>query len=267
MEIKQIKDKDRIQKFLLQDPYLHLYEIGDLQERLFKNITWYAAEENNEIKALSMLYTSLSGSYEPIFFLVENTNKDAEKQLLEQILAKLPQKIYCHVSKGLSGILKQRYSFEKQYDFIKMKLMGDILVDNCIKYPEFTHRINKNDFEFVRDFLKSVNPNAFFNKAMLDTGKFFCIRKNSDILSMAGVHLYTKEFGVAAIGNVATAEEHRGKGYATSVTASLCRDIWKEVKYIGLNVRADNSNAIKAYEKIGFQKHTEYEEIKAEAKL
>lgn len=147
-----------------------------------------------------------------------------------------------------------------------MKLTGDILVDRSIKYAEYTYRVNKNDFQGINTFLKSVNPDAFFHPAMLETGKYFCIRKNSEIISMAGVHLYTKEFGVAVIGNVATSAEHRGRGYAGSVTASLCRDLWGEIRYVGLNVRSDNVSAIKAYEKIGFQKHSEHEEIRAELK-
>ncbi len=267
MEIIETKDKGKIHKFLLEDPYLHLYEIGDLQEQLFKHINWHAATESGKILSIAMLYGNLYGSKDPIFFLLENKNTEAARQMARELLPKLPIKMYCHVSKSISDILKQRYYFGTRFDFIKMKLAGDILADMHIKYPEYTFRINKNDFEGINGFLKSVNPDAFFNNAMLNSEKYFCIRKNNEILSMAGVHLYTKEFGIAVIGNVATAEKHRGKGYATSVTASLCRDIWDdEVKLIGLNVRADNIPAIKAYEKIGFQKHAEYEEIRVEVK-
>jgi ribosomal protein S18 acetylase RimI-like enzyme len=262
MEIKQMIDKAVIQKFLLQDPYLHIYEMGDLQEKLFKHITWHAALEKGEIRAISMLYAH----EEPIFFLLENTDTDAAKELLSAQLRELPPKMYCHISKGLAGILEKKYRFTQHDDFIKMKLAGDILVDGCIKYPEYTFRVNKNDSEQIAAFLKSVNPAAFFVHGMLETGKYFCIRKNNELLSMAGVHLYTKEYGVAAIGNVVTLESERGRGYARSVTASLCRDLWPDVRYIGLNVRANNAPAIKAYEKIGFVKNAENEELRAEKK-
>jgi len=71
---------------------------------------------------------------------------------------------------------------------------------------------------------------------------------------MAGLHLYSKEYGVAAIGNIVTDEKYRGRGFAKSVTASLCRDLWGEIKYIGLNVKIDNTPAIKAYERIGLSR-------------
>ncbi|HRU40247.1 MAG TPA: GNAT family N-acetyltransferase, partial [Candidatus Goldiibacteriota bacterium] len=98
---------------------------------------------------------------------------------------------------------------------------------------------------------------------MLETGKYFCIRKNNELAAMAGVHFFSGEYGSAAIGNVAVAEKHRGRGMAKSVTASLCLDLWQEAKYIGLNVRADNYAAIKAYTDIGFMEHSRHVEIRA----
>jgi ribosomal protein S18 acetylase RimI-like enzyme len=259
MDIKQITDRKEIQKFLLQDPYLHIYEMGDLQDKLFGNITWHAAVESNVIKALAMVYLT----HEPILFLLEDKNPKAAGLLLERILDKLPGKIYCHLSKGLSGIIEKKYALNRQGNFFKMKLTGDILVDPSIKYSEYTYRMNVNDFETVNAFLKRVNPKAFFVHGMLDTKKYFCIRKNNEIICMAGVHLYSKEYSVAAVGNIVTDEKYRGKGFAKSVTASLCRDMWDEVKYIGLNVKTDNTPAIKAYERIGFTIHSECEELRA----
>lgn len=262
MELKQITDKKTIQEFLLQDPYLHIYEMGDLQDKLFSNITWYAAEEAGKIMALAMVYIT----HEPILFLLEDKNPAAAAWLLEQIQDRLPGKMYCHLSLGLSKILEKRYSLHVQGNFLKMKLTGDILLDAAIKYPEYTYRMNKNDFVFISEYLKRVNPKAFFVHGMLDTEKYLCIRKNNEIICMAGVHLYSKEYGVAAIGNIVTEEKYRGKGFAKSVTASLCRDLWGEVKYIGLNVKTDNTPAIKAYERIGFLPHSECEEIRASRK-
>jgi ribosomal protein S18 acetylase RimI-like enzyme len=259
MEIKQITEKKAVQEFLLQDPYLHIYEMGDLQDKLYRNITWHAAVESGAIKALAMVYIT----HEPILFVLEDKNPGAAAFLLEKILDKLPERIYCHLSKGLSDILGRKYKLDREGNFFKMKLTGDILVDASIKYPEYTYRLNVKDFEAVNEFLKRVNPKAFFVHGMLDTGKYFCIRKNNELICMAGVHLYSREYGVAAIGNIVTEEKYRGKGFAKSVTASLCRDLWGGVKYIGLNVKTDNTPAIKAYERIGFTTHSEVEELRA----
>ncbi|OPZ64308.1 MAG: ribosomal-protein-alanine N-acetyltransferase [Candidatus Aerophobetes bacterium ADurb.Bin490] len=95
----------------------------------------------------------------------------------------------------------------------------------------------------------------------MKTGKYYMIRKNSDIISTAGVHFLNDKYKIAAIGNVATAPEYRGKGYASSIVASLVRDLWDDFEYIGLNVKAGNEAALKAYTKIGFVSATTHNEI------
>jgi len=235
MEIIEIKDKDTVHEFLLKDPYLHLYELGNLQESLFRHIRWHAAVEKGVIRAVSMLYISEKHT-RPVYLLLENTNMDAAAALLRGTLAELPDNFFAHISKGLHKELEAVFQVSIPVPYDKMMIKGDILIDKNIRYPEYTYRINRDDFETVDGILRSVNPDAFFVPAMLRTGKYFCIRKNASLLSMAGVHFYSREIGVAAIGNVMTMPDDRGKGYAASVTASLCRDLWKEVKFIGLNV-------------------------------
>ena len=260
MEIKKITDRETACKFLLKDPYQHLYELGNLHEKLFSRSEWFCAEENSEIKAMAMVHKT-EDEKNNMVFLLENKNTEHAAGLLRGIKAVLPAAFYAHVTRETAELLKPEYQINAPVIYDKMRISGDMLVGGSVKYPEYTYRVNANDFETVNEFLRAINPSAFFMHAMLKTGKYFIIRKNSDIIAMAGVHFYSKETGIAAIGNVATAPEYRGKGYAGSVTASLVKDLWKDVKYIGLNVRNDNIAAIKAYEKMGFVLHSSHEEI------
>ncbi|MCE5300617.1 MAG: GNAT family N-acetyltransferase [Spirochaetia bacterium] len=263
MQIIETKDRARLAGFLKNDPFLHLYELGNLQEKLFSHTRWHMAEMDGEILAVSMQYFSKKN---PILFLLENKETLAARTLMEGIKGELPSQIYCHISKGLEKALANEYRFKEPVEYIKMRLTGDILLRPAVKYEDYTYRINENDFEPVNDFLKSINPDAFFVPAMLKTGKYFCIRKDNNIISIAGVHFFDREQSVAAIGNIATIESERNKGYAKSVLASLCLDMWNEVQYMGLNVRADNITAIKAYEKLGFVEHSRHFEITAQEK-
>ena len=90
---------------------------------------------------------------------------------------------------------------------------------------------------------------------------YFGIRNDTMLLSIAGVHVYSKKYRVAALGNIATHPEHRGKGYGTAVTARLCRELLEHVDTIGLNVGVDNTAAIKCYKKLGFEFTAVYNEI------
>jgi GNAT superfamily N-acetyltransferase len=263
MEILETRDRAGLEVFLRKDPYLHFYELGDLQDKLFPNARWFVITDRGEITAAALLYTAKEIN---VFYLLEDSAHEAAKELLAGISGKLPEKIYCLLSPYLMDVISEKYSFEKPVSYDKMKLTGDIFIGRNIKYPEYTYRINSNDAEAVGEFLRGINPAAFFNEGMLKTGKYFCIRKNASLLATAGVHLYSKEYSVAAIGNVATMPDERGKGYATSVTASLCADLWHDVKTIGLNVRSDNAPAIKIYQNIGFVKHSWQMEITARKK-
>ena len=260
MDIAETRDKKTLENFLRKDPYLHFYEIGDLQEKLFPNTQWFVITDKCGITAAALLYRAKEIN---IFYLLEDSAPDAAKELLSGIATKLPEKMYCLLSPYLVDLMAEKYSFEKAVSYDKMKLTGDIFIGRNIKYPEYTYRINSNDAETVGEFLREINPGAFFNGGMLKTGKYFCIRKNASLIATAGVHLYSKEYSVAAIGNVATLPEERGKGYATSVMASLCADLWHDVRTIGLNVRSDNAPAIKIYQNLGFVKHTWQMELTA----
>jgi predicted GNAT family acetyltransferase len=67
---------------------------------------------------------------------------------------------------------------------------------------------------------------------------------------------------VAALGNVATLPEARSRGLATIACAELCRLLLGDgIDTIALNVRADNTAAIRAYEKLGFVHAADYVEV------
>jgi predicted GNAT family acetyltransferase len=101
---------------------------------------------------------------------------------------------------------------------------------------------------------------------MLETNQFFGIRKGMRLISIAGIHVYSEEYRVAALGNITTHPLHRGKGYGTLVTARLCKSLLKNVDHIGLNVKADNRIAIVCYRKLGFEIIAPYGEFILEAK-
>ena len=60
------------------------------------------------------------------------------------------------------------------------------------------------------------------------------------------------------VGGVYTHPEHRGKSLATRGIASWAVKLFKEgFDLIALHVNSDNAAAIKAYERVGFRKHSE----------
>jgi len=78
---------------------------------------------------------------------------------------------------------------------------------------------------------------------------------------VAGIHVYSPKYKVAALGNICTHPDFRGKGWGRAVTAKLCKSLLQEIEYIGLNVKANNKTAISLYEKLGFEIVSSYFEF------
>ena len=109
-------------------------------------------------------------------------------------------------------------------------------------------------------------PGTWFQPRMLETGRYVGIRRDGELVSVAGVHVWSPRWRVACLGNVATLPSARGEGLATAACASLCRMLLADgIDVISLNVRADNAAAIRAYEKLGFVHAADYVEVMLEA--
>ena len=83
---------------------------------------------------------------------------------------------------------------------------------------------------------------------MLETGRYVGVRRDGRLACVAGVHVHSPTWGVAALGNVATLPELRGHGLARAACAALCLLLLEDgIDTIALNVRADNDAALAAY--------------------
>lgn len=103
---------------------------------------------------------------------------------------------------------------------------------------------------------RGESPDFFFPSMVAD-GVFFGVCDGSEILSVAGTHLYAPAEGAAAIGNVYTHSSHRGRGLGKIATCATLAEL-AHLETVGLNVRAGNAPALKVYESLGFRTHCEF---------
>ena len=101
---------------------------------------------------------------------------------------------------------------------------------------------------------------------MLETKQYYGIRRSDELISVAGVHVYSQRYRVAALGNITTHPNYRRKGYGTIAAAKVCQSLLTETDHIGLNVQANNTSAIKCYERLGFEIIDSYSEFNLEIK-
>jgi ribosomal protein S18 acetylase RimI-like enzyme len=99
----------------------------------------------------------------------------------------------------------------------------------------------------------------FFYDSMVPNGVFFGVFEGADLIAAAGTHLFAPDEHAAAIGNIYTRRDRRGRGLGRQVTSAVVHRL-RHLKTIGLNVREDNAPAIRVYQSLGFVKHCDFKE-------
>lgn len=258
MKDLSLNNKEEIKKFLEQDPFLHIYSLGDLDDFFWPFTTWYGYRNNNELKAVILIYKG------PDLPTVIALSRDyiIMSELLSSVKHIVPDRFFLHLSPDLENILTKTFQLKSGSEHYKMALTDR---DSPLE-PDTSNviRLTQDDLPALEMLYKESYPNNWFDPRMLETNQFFGIKDGKSLVGAAGVHVYSLEYKVAAPGNIVTHHNYRGKGYGTQVTAALCKSLLKFNVRIGLNVQSDNIPAIKSYKKLGFKIIANYSEFIAQ---
>jgi ribosomal protein S18 acetylase RimI-like enzyme len=179
-------------------------------------------------------------------------------QLVQGILDKLPDHFFCLYQKPLEPLFRSSYRRISHLYGRKMDFQGlrpDLRESTNAQCVQLT----PSDEPALQQLLHVANPRAFFNPQMLATGKFYGVKNGKDIISVAGIHVYSPRYRIATLGNITTHPSMRRRGLATQCMVTLLKALEPDVDFIGLNTRADNTPAITCYQRIGFTIASTYE--------
>ena len=246
MDIQILHSKPEIHQFLILAPELQVYSIGDLDDFFWPKTIWYSLKEGDEIKSIVLLYAGMST---PTLLAIYDKEFESTHLLLERIKPILPLKFYAHLSPNLIDVFGKQNIIESYGAHYKMALKKSPskITDENIK------RLTFADIQMVNTFYAKAYPDNWFDPRMLETQKYFGYFVDGKLVGIAGIHVYSEEYNVAALGNIATHPDYRGKQISYKLTSHLCLDLTQSVKYIGLNVKSDNFAAISCYRKVGFE--------------
>ncbi|MFZ5950625.1 MAG: GNAT family N-acetyltransferase [Candidatus Rifleibacteriota bacterium] len=257
----EVKDKNEIERFLAHNAALNIYSIGDLDDFFWPYTRWYGIRRNNKLESLAMLYSSGASACTLLAF---SEPVDAGCRLLEQMTPHLPLSFYAHLSPGLEKALCQNFSADFHGNHQKM-FLNKLLIDPDLDLTRAT-LLSKTDLPAIMKLYQESYPGNWFDPRMLESDRYFGIFSGDELISIAGIHVYSKKYRVAALGNITTHINHRGKGLGSLVTTKLCQALVYDGLSIGLNVKSDNAKAISCYEKIGFRKVADYREYNFQRK-
>lgn len=247
--------RKQIAAFVRRNPYLHLYELGDLDDFFWPHTVWFAAAEAGELRELALLYT---GQPLPTLLALAEPPLDDMRFLLANLQRLLPRTFYAHLHPGaVEALGSYRAEFHGLHHKMGLlepeRLTG---VDTSGVEP-----LAPRDESEVATLYAAAYPGNWFMPRMLETGFYFGCRLAGQLVSVAGVHVCSRQYRAAALGNITTHPDYRGRSLARQTTAGLCQALREAgIGTIGLNVRADNRPAIACYERLGFCRVADYGE-------
>ncbi len=209
------------------------------------------------MREIALLYSRLQP---PILIAIPNTSPTTMAACLAEIQDGLPDHIYAHLGADLWQALDS-YQLVGRPEPHHMMELHDRAAHRAITV-DGVFALHENDFSEVLALFDAAYPGHWFQREMLSFGPYFAVRDaQGQLAAVGGVHVYSEQYKVAAIGNVVAHPDTRGQGLATQVSAQLVAELCKHVEIIGLNVHAENAAAIRVYEKLGFRIIADYFEM------
>src|SRR5262249_1128667 len=154
------------------------------------------------------------------------------RDLLRELLRVLPRRFYAHLTEGVVDVLGDDYHIQPHGTHHKMALTDRSRPAGFDGSEAVALSAADTGDLLGRD--GASYPGNWFVPRMQQTGFYFGIRRGPALVSVAGVHVYSQPYRVAALGNITTRPDVRGRGLGTAVTARLCQGLLRAgIEHVG----------------------------------
>lgn len=247
-----VTDLVRIQSLLDRDRAWAAYAIGDLGPEFAGHCEWHAPA--SEAAALVLLYR---GFHPPILFAMGEPVE--VMPLVHEVDAPA---VSLHVRQEVLEAMASSFRATETRTMWRMAL------DPAAFRPVPTDAVVALGLSDVADVTALYDDGrahgerpTFFHPSMLGQGTFFGVREGTDLIAVAGTHLFSAPLGICTVGNVYTRRDRRRQGLAARATTAVVQHaLAHRVPTIVLNVGQGNTGARCVYERLGFHVHCAFVE-------
>ncbi len=237
-----LTNREQIRAILRCDPVWGVYALGDLSPAMFPKAAWFTPD-------LSMVLTDYGTC---ILFAMGTAS-------IGEALAHVTWPVHLQVRPDALDEVARHAVVTASREMVRMAWNHVPPPDSAIAVARLTAADVPTLLTLYKDGESCEESPEFFFPSMVTSGVFFGVFEDEALIAAAGTHLVSRDEGAAAIGNVYTRRDRRGRGLSRAAMTAVLRDL-ADVETVGLNVRADNAVAIRVYESLGFRPHCEFRE-------
>ena len=247
MAIERIKNRDEIEAFLKPNKVANAYLLGGLDPVYLPFCTWYAARKSGEIQFIALEYTGLSL---PAVFFTGAIHTDMST--FQELKKLLPTRFMFHAHESLYPMIQQTFEPKESQIMLRMGLEKENYQSRELDTSD-VQTLGHRDTAAMME-LYTHYPDHLFEAYQLESGLYFGVPDEElGFSSIAGVHVFSETYGVAAIGNFVTHPSRRGLGLASRCTQKLLDTLFERTSLVTLNVQEKNEAAVKMFRNFGFQ--------------
>jgi [ribosomal protein S18]-alanine N-acetyltransferase len=254
--VRELTDDELIASWLERDPRWTAYALCDLEPQYRRNARFFGAIERDCLQALMLTY-HLSGA------VAMHTYGTSEGILaILEGGVDLPEAPFMVLEGAHREAVERRFRFDELWPMCRMTARTRGVPE--APAPGFQLRmLSVRDADAIRALFAEWGT-AFFDDEMLAHGVYAGAYMRETLVAVAGTHVASRRFRLAAIGGVFTSADHRGKGLAKATTGMVMRALADlGIELAVLNVRLDNDPAIRAYKHLGFVPYVNFLEGRA----
>lgn len=244
LEVDGKASRTELASFLAEDRLAAAYALADLDSENVSGARWWLARRGGAVVAAALTMVDLT--FRPLFLAGESEGV----ALLLRTAVHEPRVVVAARPEHRGGI-------EEAYRLERVDRMLRMAVDRrAFRRAEMvrTWRLDAAHLDAVID-LYGMASRTYFTPRRLERQLYYGVYEDGVLVSAAGTHVRSDQFGIAAVGNVLTRPSRRNHGLATACTSAVTAACLAEHGDVVLNVREDNDPAIAIYRRLGYRVH------------
>jgi ribosomal protein S18 acetylase RimI-like enzyme len=248
LEISATRDRGLLRSFLERDRLRAAYAICDLEEREFARSKWGIASQGGQPVSVVLEYGGLTP--QPLFAMGDGEGIVA---VLRDVIR--PRLVYLAAEESLLPQIERVYRIDAGPHMLRMWVNREMF--RPVDGPAL--RLSTVDIVDLNR-LYGLGFSGWLPADAIGHGVYYGLRVAGRLVAAAGTHVISPEGRLAAVGNVMTHQQYRGRGFAKLTTSAVTEELLRICDEVVLNVRSDNPPAIAAYRALGYQEHCRFEE-------